>query len=208
MYAKDILQVGPAGLGLLSTAPAVGAAVAGLAIARRRAGWPVPRRGGRLRSDDLVFGASFSAARFGVALDARLFLGAVGGFGDDRRLRAVHVTPLSLVALALLGGLDSISVVIRQTVIQQATPDALRGRVGAVNRVFISSSNELGARNRPPRRPSRAGGGGGRRRPRHPAGGRGEPRVFPSSNCCAAAPDPTAFSDLAQTSRPGRILVT
>jgi len=117
MYAKDILQVGPAGLGLLSTAPAVGAAVAGLAI-----------------------------ARFGVALDGRLFLAAVGGFGLMTLVfgASTHF-PLSLIALALLGGLDSISVVIRQTVIQQATPDALRGRVAAVNRVFISSSNELGA---------------------------------------------------------------
>ena len=117
MYAKDILQVGPAGLGLLSTAPAVGAAVAGLAI-----------------------------ARFGVALDGRLFLAAVGGFGLMTLVfgASTHF-PLSIAALTLLGGLDSISVVIRQTVIQQATPDALRGRVAAVNRVFISSSNELGA---------------------------------------------------------------
>jgi MFS family permease len=117
MYAKDILQVGPAGLGLLSTAPAVGAAVAGLAI-----------------------------ARFGVALDGRLFLAAVGGFGLMTLVfgASTHF-PLSVAALTLLGGLDSISVVIRQTVIQQATPDALRGRVAAVNRVFISSSNELGA---------------------------------------------------------------
>ena len=105
VYAKDILQVGPAGLGMLSTAPAVGAAVAGLAM-----------------------------ARFGVALDGRLFLGAVGGFGLMTLVfgASAHF-PLSLIALALLGGLDSISVVIRQTVIQQATPDALRGRVAAVN---------------------------------------------------------------------------
>lgn len=117
VYAKDILQVGPAGLGMLSTAPAVGAAVAGLAM-----------------------------ARFGVALDGRLFLGAVGGFGLMTLMFGLSTHfPLSLIALALLGGLDSISVVIRQTVIQQATPDALRGRVAAVNRVFISSSNELGA---------------------------------------------------------------
>ncbi len=117
VYAKDILQIGPAGLGMLSTAPAVGAAVAGLAM-----------------------------ARFGVALDGRLFLGAVGGFGLMTVLfgASTHFM-LSIVALALLGGLDSISVVIRQTVIQQATPDVLRGRVAAVNRVFISSSNELGA---------------------------------------------------------------
>ncbi|WP_374267293.1 MFS transporter [Zoogloea sp.] len=117
VYAKDILQVGPAGLGILSTAPAVGSAVAGLLI-----------------------------ARFGVALDGRLFLGAVGGFGLMTVVFGLSTSfPLSLAALALLGGLDSISVVIRQTVIQQGTPDALRGRVGAVNRVFISSSNELGA---------------------------------------------------------------
>jgi predicted MFS family arabinose efflux permease len=81
-----------------------------------------------------------------VALDGRLFLGAVGGFGLMTLMFGLSTHfPLSLIALALLGGLDSISVVIRQTVIQQATPDALRGRVAAVNRVFISSSNELGA---------------------------------------------------------------
>ncbi len=117
VYAKDILQVGPAGLGILSTAPAVGAALAGLLI-----------------------------ARFGVALDARLFLGAVAGFGLMTVVFGLSTAfPLSLAALAVLGGLDIISVVIRQTVIQHGTPDALRGRVGAVNRVFISSSNELGA---------------------------------------------------------------
>lgn len=117
IYAKDILRVGPAGLGILSTAPAVGAAVAGLII-----------------------------ARIGVALDGRLLLGAVGGFGVMTVVFGLSGSfALSLVALIFVGALDSISVVIRQTVIQQHTPDALRGRVGAVNRVFISSSNELGA---------------------------------------------------------------
>ena len=117
VYAKDILQVGPAGLGILSTAPAIGSALAGLAM-----------------------------ARFGVALDGRLFLGAVGGFGLMTVVFGASTSfPLSLAALVLLGGLDSISVVLRQTVIQHGTPDSLRGRVAAVNRVFISSSNELGA---------------------------------------------------------------
>ena len=117
VYAKDVLHIGPAGLGLLSTAPAVGSALAGLVM-----------------------------ARVGVALDGRLFLAAVGGFGLMTVVfgASTHVL-LSLSALTLLGALDSISVVIRQTVIQQATPDTLRGRVAAVNRVFISSSNELGA---------------------------------------------------------------
>lgn len=117
VYARDILHVGPAGLGLLSTAPAVGAVVAGLIVARR-----------------------------GLALDGRLFLAAVAGFGLMTLIfgASTHFA-LSLLALALLGGFDAISVVMRQTVIQRATPDALRGRVAAVNRVFISSSNELGA---------------------------------------------------------------
>jgi hypothetical protein len=117
VYAKDILHVGPAGLGLLSTAPAIGAAAAGLLVARH-----------------------------GVALDGRLFLGAIGGFGLMTVIFGLSSSfVLSLAALILLGGLDSISVVQRSTVIQQGTPDALRGRVAAVNRVFISSSNELGA---------------------------------------------------------------
>ena len=117
VYAKDILHVGPAGLGLLSTAPAIGATLAGLVVARR-----------------------------GISLDWRLFLGAIGGFGLATVLFGLSTSfPLSLAALVLIGGLDSISVVQRSTVIQQGTPDALRGRVAAVNRVFISSSNELGA---------------------------------------------------------------
>ncbi|MBN9695885.1 MAG: MFS transporter [Zoogloea sp.] len=117
VYAKDILHVGPAGLGLLSTAPAIGAATAGLIVARH-----------------------------GVSLDGRLFLGAIGGFGLMTVIFGLSSSfVLSLAALILLGGFDSISVVQRSTVIQQGTPDALRGRVAAVNRVFISSSNELGA---------------------------------------------------------------
>lgn len=117
IYAKDILHVGPSGLGILSTAPAVGAAIAGVLI-----------------------------ARFGVALDWRVFLVAVAGFGVFTIIFGLSTSfPLSVLALVLLGGCDSVSVVIRQTVQQQHTPDALRGRVGAVSRVFIGSSNELGA---------------------------------------------------------------
>lgn len=117
VYARDILHVGPAGLGLLSTAPALGAACAGLVMTRS-----------------------------GVALDGRVLLAAVGGFGVATIVFGLSTAfPLSLAALAVAGGCDCVSVVLRQTVLQQATPDALRGRVGAVNRVFVSSSNELGA---------------------------------------------------------------
>ncbi|NTV10564.1 MAG: MFS transporter [Zoogloea sp.] len=117
LYAKDILQVGPSGLGILTAAPAVGAVVVGLAI-----------------------------AKVGITMTDRLFLWSVAGFGLATVVFGASTSfGLSLAALAAIGGLDSISMVIRQTVVQRETPDALRGRVAAVNRVFISSSNELGA---------------------------------------------------------------
>jgi MFS family permease len=118
VFAKDILHVGPAALGWLNAAPAIGA----LAMAVFQGFLPPYRHAGR------VF--VWAVAGFGLAIVV---------FGLSQWFW------LSLVALAVAGALDNISVVIRGTVVQLHTPDELRGRVSAVNRVFISSSNELGA---------------------------------------------------------------
>ncbi len=117
IYARDILMTGPWGLGLLRSAPAVGAAVVGLILARR----PLERRAG-----PTMFA---SVAVFGLA---------TVGFGLSTALW------LSLACLFLLGASDMVSVVLRQTLVQQETPDEMRGRVSAVNSVFIGASNELG----------------------------------------------------------------
>jgi MFS family permease len=118
IFAKDILQVGPAGLGLLTAAPAIGALA--MAVAQ---------------------GAARPLARAG-----RVFASAVAGYGLAMIVFGLSTSFwLSLAALAAAGALDNLSVVIRATVVQLYTPDDLRGRVSAVNRVFISSSNELGA---------------------------------------------------------------
>ena len=117
IFAKDILEVGPTGLGLFRAAPAVGSFAAALFLARRpptpRRTHPVPGRGG-VRRCMIVFGLS-------------------------------RVMWLSMLALALGGGLDLVSVVLRSTILPLVTPDELRGRVNAVEMVFISASNELGA---------------------------------------------------------------
>jgi len=118
IFAKDILHVGPAGLGWLTAAPAIGA----LAMAVAQSAAPPLRRAG------LVF--VWAVAGYGLAV---IVFGLSTWFW------------LSLAALLAAGALDNLSVVIRATVVQLYTPDALRGRVSAVNRVFISSSNELGA---------------------------------------------------------------
>jgi len=118
IFAKDILQVGPSGLGWLAAAPALGAVLMGVTQGMRRP-WPHAGRA-------FLWGV----AVYGVATIV---------FGLSRSFW------LSLVALVVLGAADNASAVIRQTVLQLRTPDALRGRVSAVNRVFISSSNELGA---------------------------------------------------------------
>jgi MFS family permease len=117
IYARDILHVGPGGLGMLRSAPAVGAACVALWLTRH----PVPHKVGT---------AMFAAvAVFGLATIL---------FGISRDFR------LSLAALAVLGASDQVSVFIRSALVQFATPDAMRGRVSAVSTLFISSSNELG----------------------------------------------------------------
>ena len=117
IYAKDILKVGALGNGILRSAPSVGAAIMAIAIAHR----PVGRRAGAK-----MLGA---VAVFGVATIV---------FGISRSF------PLSVAMLVLLGAADMVSVVVRQTLVQIATPEEMRGRVSAVNVLFIGASNELG----------------------------------------------------------------
>lgn len=118
VFARDILHVGPAGLGVLRSAPAVGALVAGIILTRR----PLRGAAGKtLLTVVAVFGASMIV------------------FGLSRSFA------LSLAALAVGGFADMISMNIRQMITALATPDPLRGRVNAVEMVFISASNELGA---------------------------------------------------------------
>jgi MFS family permease len=118
VFAKDILEVGPTGLGLLRAAPAVGALIGAIVIAR----FPIRRHAG-----PTLFAV---VAGFGLCMVA---------FGLSRQLW------LSMLALALGAGLDMVSVVLRQTILPLVTPDEVRGRVNAVEMVFISGSNELGA---------------------------------------------------------------
>ncbi|MBI3146804.1 MAG: MFS transporter [Pseudogulbenkiania sp.] len=117
IYARDILLTGPWGLGLLRSAPAVGA----LAMSAWLMRFPIARRVGQVM---------FSAvAVFGLATIV---------FGLSTSLA------LSLVALMVLGAADMVSVVIRSTFVQLETPDEMRGRVSAVNSLFIGASNQLG----------------------------------------------------------------
>lgn len=117
IYARDILRVGPTGLGWLRTAPSIGAVLMALVLAHR----PPLRRAGPT------------------------MLWAVAGFGAATIVFGLSRNPLlSFVMLMLTGVLDNISVVIRGTLVQTLTPDAMRGRVSAVNGLFIGSSNELG----------------------------------------------------------------
>ncbi|MGA7568817.1 MAG: MFS transporter [Terriglobales bacterium] len=117
VYAREILHTGPWGLGLLRSAPGVGAALMAILVAHR----PIRRRAG------LTMLIAVSA--FGVFTIA---------FGLS------HNLILSLVALFLTGAADMISVIIRATLVQLATPDEMRGRVNAVDMLFIGVSNELG----------------------------------------------------------------
>lgn len=118
IFAADILRVGPQGLGLLRAAPAAGAVVMSLIVAHGR---PMTRAGRALLVNVALFGACMI------------------GFGLSRSF------VLSLALLAASGMVDTISVVVRSTLLQVLTPDALLGRVAAVNAIFIGSSNEVGA---------------------------------------------------------------
>src|SRR5580693_6777744 len=117
VYAREILHTGPWGLGLLRTAPGVGAAIMAVLLAHR------PLRG---RSGPTLL---WSVAGFGIFTII---------FGVSRSLT------VSLIALLLLGASDMVSVIIRATLTQLATPDEMRGRVTAVDMIFIGASNELG----------------------------------------------------------------
>ena len=117
VYARTILHTGPWGLGLLRSAPGVGAALMAIMVAHR----PIRRRAGLTML--------LTVAAFGVMTIV---------FGVSTSL------VLSLVALFLIGASDMVSVIIRATLVQVATPDEMRGRVNAVDFLFIGVSNELG----------------------------------------------------------------
>ncbi len=117
-FAKDILDAGPEVLGLLRGAPAAGAVIVGLWLARR----PIQRHAGRYL---LIAVAGFGLCIIGFGLSEILWL--------------------SVAFLFFSGMFDGVSVVLRSTILQLATPDHMRGRVSSINSIFISSSNELGA---------------------------------------------------------------
>ena len=117
IYAKDILHVGPTGLGWLRAAPSIGAVGVSIALAHL----PPFRKAGRV------------------------LLLAVAGFGIGTCVFGLsHSFWLSLLMLCILGGLDNVSVVIRHTLLLTRVPDAMRGRIAAVNTLFIGASNQLG----------------------------------------------------------------
>ena len=117
VYAREILQVGASGLGLLRSAPGIGAVLTSVIVAH----WPLRRKAG--------LAMMWCVCAFGAATMA---------FGLSRNLA------LSLGMLLLLGAADTVSVIVRSTMIQLSTPDTMRGRVSAVNMVFIGASNEVG----------------------------------------------------------------
>ena len=117
IFARDILKIGPEGMGLLRAAPAAGAVVVGLLLARRG----IERHAGAWLLGAV---AVFGLATIGVAL--------------------ARSAAFAFVMLAVSGAADMFSVVIRQSLVQLETPEDMRGRVGAVNSVFIGASNQLG----------------------------------------------------------------
>ncbi|MBS0333711.1 MAG: MFS transporter [Proteobacteria bacterium] len=117
VFARDVLHIGPQGFGVLRSGPAIGATVVALLLAGR----PLRRKAGLFMFAGV---ATFGAATCVFAVSRSL--------------------PLSVFALAVLGGADMLSVYVRQTLVQLVTPDAMRGRVAAVSSVFIGASNELG----------------------------------------------------------------
>ena len=117
VYARDILETGPWGLGLLRASPGVGAIVMALWLSK----FPIKDRAGIIL---FIFVASFGLFTMVFGLSTWV--------------------PLSILALAIMGASDMVSVYVRETLMQLRTPDEVRGRVNAVNRVFIGASNELG----------------------------------------------------------------
>jgi MFS family permease len=117
VYAATILKIGTVGLGILRSAPAVGALIISILLARK----PIVRKVGMSMFTAVII---FGLATICFALS--------------------HSFYLSLVALVVLGASDVVSVVIRSTLVQLQTPDAMRGRVSSVNQVFIGTSNQLG----------------------------------------------------------------
>ncbi|MDP4090579.1 MAG: MFS transporter, partial [Bacillota bacterium] len=117
VYASEILKIGPTGLGILRSAPAVGALLTAALLARR----PLRKRVGRTMFTAVIF---FGISTIVFAVSKSFFL--------------------SLAALFVLGASDVISVVIRSTLVQTNTPDNMRGRVSAVNLMFIGTSNQFG----------------------------------------------------------------
>ncbi len=117
-FINEILHLGPEALGLLRASPAAGAVLVGLWLARR----PPTRNAGRL--------LLFAVAGFGLCII---------GFAISRQIW------ISALMLMLSGMCDGVSVVLRSTILQLATPDEMRGRVSSINGIFIGSSNELGA---------------------------------------------------------------
>lgn len=117
VFAKDVLGVGPEGLGVLVAAPSVGALAMGLYLARRP----------------------------GIRRNGPVLLGAVAGFGfATLAFGLARSFPLAWIALALVGATDMVSMVIRSQLVQHLTPDAYRGRVAAVHAIFVGTSNQMG----------------------------------------------------------------
>jgi MFS family permease len=117
VYAREILAIGPRGLGILRAAPGVGAVVTAVVLAH----WPLQRKAG-IKMMWCVAGFGLFTVVFGIS----------------------HNVYLSLFALLMIGATDMVSVIIRSTMVQLATPDEMRGRVSAVNMIFIGASNEFG----------------------------------------------------------------
>jgi hypothetical protein len=117
IFAQDILHAGPRGLGMLRAAPAVGALLVSVTLARR----PIRHNAGKLM---LVCVGVFGAATVGFGLSKSI--------------------PLSLVLLAIIGASDNVSVIVRSSILQLGTPAEMRGRVSAVNWIFLGASNEFG----------------------------------------------------------------
>lgn len=117
VYAREILHAGATGLGILRSAPGIGAVVMGVVVAH----WPLRRRAG-----------------------PAMFI-CVAAFGLFTIIFGIsHNVLLSVLALLCAGAADTVSVIVRHTIIQLSTPDEMRGRVSAVNMVFIGASNEVG----------------------------------------------------------------